>query len=100
MQRTGLFDESSHDEHCGRSHASDRRQRRKVWRVAEVLDQEFGEDPYLACGMLAWRADDIGTCRGRWMTRHDRYECPRNDVFVGKAIGQVRDPESGSCSGD
>lgn len=53
MQRTGLFDESSHDEHCGRCHASDRRQRRKVWRVAEVLDQEFGEDPYLACGMLA-----------------------------------------------
>ncbi len=53
LQRTGLFDESSHDEHCGRCHASDRRQRRKVWRVAEVLDQEFGEDPYLACGMLA-----------------------------------------------
>src|SRR5690349_16021909 len=65
-----------------------------------ILDQQFGEDPDLPCGMLTWRADDICTGR-RWrMTRHDRPERTGSYMLMGQAIGQVSDPESCCCGGN
>ena len=71
---------------------SDRGNFRKVRGLVEILDQEFGEDPYFPCGMLTWRTDDIGTRRGWWMTCHDRHERPGDHMFMCEAVGQVRDP--------
>lgn len=63
-----------------------------------ILDQQFSEDPYLPCGMLTWRADDICTGRRRWMTCHDRHQRAEGDMFMGEAIGQLSNPES-CCRG-
>src|SRR4051812_6472002 len=80
--------------HSGRGNS------RKVRRLVAILDQEFGEDSNLPCGMLTWRSNDICACRGWWMTRHDRHERPGGHIFMGEAVGQVSDAESCCGSGD
>ncbi len=63
-------------------HYSDRRSFRKVRRLAETLDQHFGQHPYLPRGMLTWRSDDIYASR-RWMACHDRHKRARR--YAGRA---------------
>ena len=60
---------------------------RRVRRPVAILDQEFGEGPYLARRMLALRPDHIRTCWRGWMACHDRHECTGGHMFMREPIG-------------
>lgn len=70
---------------------------RSVQSLFETLQQHFGEDPYLPCGMLTWRADDIYACRKWWMACHNRNERAGGHIFMGDAIRDSGDAESCQC---
>lgn len=73
---------------------SDRCSADNVRSFSETLDQHFGEDSYLASGMLAWWPDDKYTRRTYRVPGHDWNKRARGQMLMDEALGEISDAES------